>query len=109
MNIDPFSFVEERLATTPRQPRNRMKTAFHILICTAWLAVWTFVATHCTSCTTETVTTRTTSAKGHVVETVVVTKKADPAALALAGHVATAYAPPRARRIDNNYPVVGEK
>ena len=52
-----------------------------------------------TGCTTTTVTTRTTSAKGHVVETVTVTKSADPAALALAGTVASAYAPPRARLV----------
>lgn len=48
-------------------------------------------------CVTTTTTTRTTDAKGHVVEVVTVTKAADPAALELAGTVATAYAPPRAR------------
>jgi hypothetical protein len=59
-------------------------------------------------CTTETVTTRTTSAKGHVVETVVITKKADPAALSLAGTVASLYAPPRIVRQEKSSPKMGE-
>lgn len=71
-----------------------MKTLRAIAVWAVILAcvLWTMV-----SCVTTTVTTRTTDAKGHVVETVTVTKAADPAALQLAGTVAVAYAPPRAR------------
>ena len=48
-----------------------------------------------------TVTTRvvTTDKAGTVTETVTTTKATDPAALALAGTIATAYAPPRARLV----------
>lgn len=50
-------------------------------------------------CAVETITTRTTSAKGHVVETTRTTKKADPAAWTLAGAVVDAYSPPRLHRV----------
>jgi hypothetical protein len=67
-----------------------MKTLRDLAIWSLVLAcvLWTMV-----SCVTTTVTTRTITAKGHVVETVTVTKSADPAALQLAGDFATAYAP----------------
>jgi hypothetical protein len=82
--------------TGHRQPPDPMKTLRAIAIAALLLAcvLWTMV-----SCSVTTTTTRTTSAKGHVVETVTVTKSADPAALQLAGTVATAYAPPRARLV----------
>lgn len=44
-------------------------------------------------CATTTTTTRTTDAKGGMVEVTTVTKVADPAAMSLVGTVATAYAP----------------
>jgi len=67
-----------------------MKTARAFAIWALLLAcmLWTMV-----SCAVTTTTTRTTSAKGHVVEVVTVTKSADPAALRLAGDFAAAYAP----------------
>jgi hypothetical protein len=67
-----------------------MKTLRAVAIWSVVLAciLWTMI-----SCTVTTTTTRTTDAKGHVVEVVTVTKSADPAALQLAGTVATAYAP----------------
>lgn len=64
-------------------------------ICTAaFLAlyvVWTLA-----SCTTTTIRTVTTDKAGTVTETTTTTTASDPAALILAGAVATAYAPPRA-------------
>ena len=44
-------------------------------------------------CTTTTTTVRVTDAKGGMTETVTTTKASDTAALALAGQIATAYAP----------------
>jgi YbbR domain-containing protein len=76
-------------------PRLLVDLAIAIAAVLLACVLWTMV-----SCSVTTTTTRTTSAKGHVVETVTVTKSADPAALQLAGTVATvatAYAPPRAR------------
>lgn len=63
------------------------------------LFVLALVLLFLSGCTIETVTTRETSAKGAVVETVRTTKKTDPAAWALAGDVVAAYSPPRARVI----------
>jgi hypothetical protein len=91
---DTLRIIEEW--TGHKQPPDPMKRLRNLAIAAVLIAcvLWTMV-----SCTVTTTTTRTTSAKGHVVETVTVTKSADPAALQLAGTVATAYAPPRARLV----------
>lgn len=86
--MNPLRAIEEWAGHEP--PHHPMKT---LRACAIWTflllcVLWTMV-----SCTTTTTTTRTTDAKGHVVEIVTVTKAADPAALRLAGDVATAYAP----------------
>lgn len=70
-----------------------MKTIKSILTL-AFLAlyvVWTLA-----SCTTTTIRTVTTDKAGTVTETTTTTRASDPAAIALAGVVATTYAPPRA-------------
>lgn len=82
--------------TGHRKPRNLPMSFARGFLLVAALAV---LIVSLTGCTVETVTTRETSAKGAVVETVRTTKKTDPAAWALAGDVVAAYSPPRARRV----------
>lgn len=56
------------------------------------LVLLAFILAFC-GCTTTTTTVRVTDAKGGMTETVTITKASDGAALALAGQIATAYAP----------------